>query len=78
MEKTGNLHGFKLAYKPRNINVVFNVTVDHNSRAVHLTRCDHEGFLRSAVYPMQRTRLMIIYCGMAVKMECVTLIGKGI
>jgi hypothetical protein len=37
------------------------VLVDHNSMVAHLTRS------RSAVYPMQWVKLMIIYCGMAVK-----------
>jgi len=38
--------------------------------AAHLTRRDFEGFLRSAVYPMQQMRLMMMYCGMAVKRMC--------
>jgi hypothetical protein len=44
--------------------------------AAHLTRSDRR-VLRSAVYPMQWLRLMIICCGMALKMEIVTLIDKG-
>jgi len=35
--------------------------------AVHLTKRDCEGFLRSAVYPVQWMGLMLICCGMAVK-----------
>jgi hypothetical protein len=46
------------------------VNDDHNSMAAHLTRRDFEGFLRSAVYPMQQMRLMMMYCGMAVKRMC--------
>ena len=34
--------------------------------AAHLTRSDGR-LLRSAVYPMQWMRLMMIFCGMAVK-----------
>ena len=37
--------------------------------AAHLTR--------SAIYPMEWMGLLMIYCGMAVKMEAVILIGKG-
>ena len=29
-----NLHGFKYVYRPRNINILFNV--DHNGMAAHL------------------------------------------
>jgi hypothetical protein len=42
------------------------VNVDHNSRATDFTRSECEGFLRSAVNPMQWMRLMICY-GMTVK-----------
>jgi hypothetical protein len=35
--------------------------------AAHLTRNECEGFLRSAVYPMQWMGLLMICCGMAVK-----------
>jgi hypothetical protein len=35
--------------------------------AAHLTRSDSEGFLRSAVCPMQWMGLMMICCGMAGK-----------
>jgi len=60
------------------------VSVGHNSMAVHLTRRDWR-VLRSAVYPIQWMRLMLIRCrvavkrmgmfGVSVKMETVTLIG---
>jgi hypothetical protein len=71
------------------------VNVDHNGKAVYLTRSDCEGFLISAAYPIWWMRQTMICCGLAVKrmrilgvsvrkmkaltvkMETVTLIGKG-
>ena len=55
----------QVVYKPGCINVL--VSVDHNSMAANLTRSECEGFLRSAVYPIQWMELMMICCGMAVK-----------
>jgi len=43
VEKVVILYGFKLAYKPKSINVYL-VSVDHNGMAVCLTRSDCEGF----------------------------------
>jgi len=43
------------------------INVDHNGMAVHLTRSECEGFLRSTVYPVQWVRMMMICCGKAVK-----------
>jgi hypothetical protein len=40
------VHEFKYIYKPRYTNVL--VSVDHNSMAAHLTRCDCEGFYISS------------------------------
>jgi len=40
--------------------------VNHNSMTAHHTRSERR-VLRSAVYPMQWTGLMVVRCGMAVK-----------
>ena len=83
-----NLHGFKEVYKQSNIYVLI-FSVDHNGMAGHLTGSDCVGFLRSAVYTMQWMGLM--WNGsedgnvrsvkrtkaLTVKMETLTLIGKG-
>jgi hypothetical protein len=46
----------------------YSVCVYHNSMAVHLTRSNSEGVLRSAVYPVQQMGLtMMICCGMVVR-----------
>jgi hypothetical protein len=49
--------------------------VDHIRKATHFTRSDCEGFLRSAVNPVQWLRLMICY-GMTVKMMVVVIVRK--
>ena len=44
------------------------VYVYHNGMLVHLTKSDCEVFLTNSVYPMQWMELMIICCGITVKM----------
>jgi hypothetical protein len=45
----------------------YSVNVDHNGMAAHHTRSECEGFLRSAVCPMQWMGLIMICCEMAVQ-----------
>jgi len=54
-------------FTDQEIQMYYLVNVDHNGMAVHLTRSECERFLRSAVYPVQWMRLMMICHGKAVK-----------
>ena len=66
VEKIVNIHGFKKVYKPRNINILFSQCQLQWHGSQSHQNCLWR-ILRSAVYPIQWMRLMIIWCGMAVK-----------
>jgi len=87
-----NLHAFKYIYKPININVLF-INVDHNGMAAHLTRFNCKRYTRYPMQWMELIIIccgtavkrmgMLGVCvrkmkAQTVKMETVTLIGKGI
>ena len=88
VEQIASLQGFRYVYKPRNINYLVNV--DHNGMAAHLTRSDCEGFypMQRMRQMMICCGMAVKRMGMlevsvrktkelTVKMETVTLIGKG-